>query len=159
MLASFDPVYERRSVITTLCQLADARGSDDAVVAGRRLVFVAVLLGFVAVVPDLKASCGDYVTIGGDHASAMNGHVRSPVGAESALPPAARCQGPNCHRQAPAPTSPSREPPTLRSTDWACWLPVADRSSLTAASLAIGESPQTLDGYPFAIKHPPRLDG
>ena len=144
---------------STLCQLAGTREMRDALMAARRLAYLAVLLGFATAVPELQASCGDYVMIGGDHGVSMNGHVALPMGSDSTLPPSARCQGPNCHRQAPAPTSPSREPPTLRSTDRACWLAAVDQPPLAVAWIAIVDAAAARDGYRLAIEHPPRLAG
>ena len=119
------------------------------------------LLGLAALVwlfagQDLRASCGDYVMTGGDHTV---GHVAWPDNSEMPVAPLAKCHGPNCHRQVPAPTNPSRDMPTLRFSERACWSAVATAPVISPARFIFDCAGQPLDGHYHPIEHPPRLAG
>jgi hypothetical protein len=89
----------------------------------------------------------------------MAGRVGWQHDSEMPAVPLAQCQGPNCHRQAPAPTNPSRDLPTLRFTERACWTATTEPPVFSRANSIFDRTGQPLDGYYRAIEHPPRLAG
>jgi hypothetical protein len=127
---------------------------------GARLaLFVVVACFAFGIASDVRASCGDYVTIAGEHAMAMQDHLASP--SQPGLPsaPLAGCRGPDCHRHAPPPMNPSRDLPTTRSYEHAFWLTLAEPPVLTATRFIFDCPAQPLDGHQRRIEHPPRLVG
>jgi hypothetical protein len=108
---------------------------------------------------ELRASCGDYVTTGGEHAMVVAGHFASPRDVQTPAVPAAGCHGPNCQRQTPAPTGPTRDLPIARSSERACRAAVIEPPLLATARFAFDSSRRPLDGHQRPIEHPPRLAG
>ena len=100
------------------------------------------------------AACGDYVMVGGQHPHAM---LEPDANHATPLLPLTRCQGPNCQRQVPLPTTPWRDLPKLSSIDRACLLAAFQAPSFSEEWLSLATECSPLDGCRRDIEHPPRL--
>jgi hypothetical protein len=120
-------------------------------------LLAAALLVFGAA-NDSEASCGDYVAVGSGQLMAAD-HTHPSSADDLPLAPLARCRGPNCQRQAPPPTGPSRDLPTVRSSERALCPVLFQPPPLAPNWFADGAAKRPLDGHAQPIEHPPRWRG
>lgn len=103
-----------------------------------------------------RASCGDYVMVGG-HSAHGHGTAHGRGNHDSAMPGVPTCQGPNCHRQAPLPVAPTKGLLGGLPSDLACWL-LIDGSSEPPLHGSIFESRISLaEGHSLPPLRPPCL--
>ena len=105
------------------------------------------LLAVGVVAPAARASCGDYVTIGGRLAETPAHPAHSPGPAP--------CSGPLCSRHVPQPTPTPLAPAPERGDQWGC-VPAAP----VAEDEAFAPMPADVPGHPvrqgLTVYHPPR---
>jgi hypothetical protein len=104
-----------------------------------------------------EASCGDYlhVTAGAKRDHQGLGDTEEGSTSQPLIP--RRCNGPNCNRSAPLPTTPAPLPTSSDPGKLAVKniLTHAVTSSLIQVLELRDESPST--GFPFGVKRPPRV--
>ena len=110
--------------------------------------FALLVLG-VAAPGQLKAACGDYVTVGGKKAS-MTPH-------DAIKPNAPPCHGPNCSQNPTAPVVPPAPPPTVTFGEWANLLVRLADPFPTRRSLVVDGNAAHPIHHSDPIFHPPRL--
>jgi hypothetical protein len=101
--------------------------------------------------PAVRASCGDYVVLGGSSAGAMSA-AKHPAPAQPNTP----CRGPNCSRGPLVPPLAPVVPSTVPSQEWACTF--GGLFPTGAATFAyLSEEPSTAPiFYGDGVFHPPR---
>ena len=118
-------------------------------------VLLALLAGAL-VAPGARASCGDYVRVGGPPAE-MPAHAARPPGSVPDAPARpAPCSGPHCSRHRPQPPLTPLVPPPERGDEWGCVGPAAPVAEVEAFDPVPAGSRQHPLRYGLAVYHPPR---
>jgi hypothetical protein len=113
---------------------------------------LALLVGVLAAPSWSRASCGDYVHIGGPDTRRAAGHGEAPKTPADHPGP---CHGPNCGRNPAAPAAPAFPAPA-HPREWGCVPHPAASRSLSPGYPFPGEGSSRPVKRPSPVWHPPR---